>query len=95
MDKNKDGAVSAVECNRRHKRFGMFSGLVLSFVGILIVTGAYSSMAGVRAERRLDVHEGRQEETVKHIEASLERLEKGMEVQRKMIEDLWREKNGG
>ncbi len=92
--KDENRAMTVGECGLRHKRSGIFMGLVLTFVGILIATGAYSALAGARSERRLDVHEGRQEECIENIEDSLERLEKGMEIQRKMIEDLWREKNG-
>jgi len=71
-----------------------FVGLILTFLALLIGTGAYAAFAGARAERKLDVHEAKQEECMKHLNDTLDRLEKNMDGQRKMIEDLWREKNG-
>ena len=86
--------VTVAECERKHRTTRNLLVLGLTFLGLLIGVGGASALSGFNSGSRLDVHEGRQEESVKHVNESLRRLEASVGAQRKMIEDLWREKNG-
>ena len=88
MIKDENRPVTVGECNRRQRGTWKIMGFIVLLLTVLLTVGGTSGYSGFRAQQRLDVHEGRQEESDKRINQSLERNEQALQ----RIEQLLRNK---
>jgi len=88
MVKDDDKPVTLAQCEQKHRSTWKILGFLVLLLTVLLAVGSGSGYSGFRAQQRLDVHEVRQEETDKSINASLKRNEKALE----RIEGLLRNK---
>lgn len=73
--KPSDTPVTAGDCDRRHRNSWAFPSLIVAFLAVLIAVGGGAAISGTKAQHRLDVHEGKQTECIKHMNESLARIE--------------------
>jgi len=75
MVKDEDKPVTLAQCEQKHRSTWKILGFLVLLLTVLLAVGAGSGYSGYRAQQRLDVHEARQEECIKHINQTLERIE--------------------
>jgi len=75
MVKDDDKPVTLAQCEQKHRSTWKILGILMALLTVLLAVGSGSGYSGYRAQQRLDVHEARQEECIKHINQTLERIE--------------------
>jgi hypothetical protein len=79
--------VTTGKCDQRHTRVNTFFTILLGLIGLLITVGAASAWSGFEAQRKMEVHESRQVEQIRHINQGLERNEAAL----RRIEEILRD----
>lgn len=83
---DKSKPVSVAECKRKH---GATKWLLAAMITLLGVNGIGQGWTVIQGGS-YRVKQVRQEEQIKHVKESVDRVEGEVLSQRKMIEDIWR-----